>query len=38
LLATLCEALGVDPGTQNVSEVGRPIKIADGEPVGDVLA
>jgi hypothetical protein len=38
LLATLCEALQIDPRTQNISEVGRPIRIADGEPVKEVLA
>ncbi|MCO6454455.1 MAG: DUF1501 domain-containing protein [Pirellulaceae bacterium] len=38
LLATLCQALGVDPGTQNISEVGRPIRIAEGTPIQDILA
>ena len=38
LLATLCVALGVDPGTQNISEVGRPIRIAEGKPIEDILA
>ncbi|HEV3168078.1 MAG TPA: DUF1501 domain-containing protein [Isosphaeraceae bacterium] len=28
-LATVCLALGIDPRTQNVSNVGRPIRIAD---------
>lgn len=38
LLATLCKAAGVDPSTENISEVGRPIKIAEGTPVREVLA
>ncbi|MCH8924430.1 MAG: DUF1501 domain-containing protein [Planctomycetes bacterium] len=38
LLATLCKALGVDPTTQNLSEIGRPFKISDGEPIEEVLA
>jgi hypothetical protein len=37
LLATLCVALGVDPDTQNVSELGRPIRIAEGRPIREVL-
>lgn len=31
LVATVCEALGIDPETQNMSNVGRPIRIADPE-------
>jgi hypothetical protein len=38
VLATLCAALGIDPSTENVTEIGRPIKIVDGEPIGDLLA
>jgi hypothetical protein len=38
VLATLCRALGVDPTTQNISEVSRPIKIAEGEPIEALLA
>jgi uncharacterized protein (DUF1501 family) len=37
LFATLSRALGVDPNTQNISEVGRPIRIAEGKPIADVL-
>lgn len=33
LFATLCAALNVEPGTQNISEVGRPIRIAEGTVV-----
>jgi hypothetical protein len=38
VLATLCAALGIDPETQNTGEMGRPIKIAEGRPIRDVLA
>jgi hypothetical protein len=39
-LATVCNALGVDPLTQNRSNVGRPIRIVDksAEPIKEVLA
>ena len=29
LMATICQALGVDPLGQNMSNVGRPIRLAD---------
>jgi hypothetical protein len=38
LLATLCRAVGVDPDDQNISELGRPIRIAEGAPIEDVLS
>ena len=38
LLATLCQAVGVDPETQNVSEEGRPIRIVEGKAVPELLA
>jgi hypothetical protein len=38
VLATLCAALGVDPQSQNVSEIGRPINLAEGQPIQAVLA
>lgn len=38
LLATLCRAVQVDPRKQNVSDVGRPIRIAEGTPVEAVLS
>jgi len=38
LLATLCAALGIDHTHMNVSDIGRPFKIADGTPVKAVLA
>jgi uncharacterized protein (DUF1501 family) len=39
LLATVCRALGIDPSTQNVSDVGRPIRIVDpkARPIQEVL-
>lgn len=38
VLATMASALGVDPGTSSISEVGRPIKIAEGQPIKDLIA
>ncbi|HVU89506.1 MAG TPA: DUF1501 domain-containing protein [Pirellulales bacterium] len=38
VLTTLCAALGVDPRQHNLAEMGRPIAIAEGEPIRDVLA
>jgi hypothetical protein len=38
LLATLCAAMAIDHRRQNVSEIGRPFKIAEGTPVKTVLA
>jgi hypothetical protein len=38
LLATLCAALGIDHRRLNVSDIGRPFRIADGTPVKAVLA
>ncbi len=29
LLATVCKALGIDPMKQNISNVGRPIRVVD---------
>jgi uncharacterized protein (DUF1501 family) len=39
-VATVCKALGVDPRKQNMSNVGRPIRLADpaGKPIQEVLA
>ena len=38
-LATISLALGLDPGTQNISNVGRPIRLVDANanPVREVL-
>jgi hypothetical protein len=39
-LATICLALGIDPRKQNMSNVGRPIRVADpaAEPIREVVA
>ncbi len=39
LLATVCRALNIDPDVQNISNVGRPIPIADpkAEPIEEIL-
>ena len=39
LMATICVALGLDPKKQNVSNVARPIRLADpsGVPLEEVL-
>lgn len=37
LLATLCKALGIAPDKQNISDIGRPIKLAEGVPVPELL-
>src|SRR5947209_13877296 len=40
VLATVCQALGIDPEKQNLSNVGRPIRIVDkaGMPIREVLS
>lgn len=38
LLATISEAVGVDPETENMTEDQRPIKISDGEAIKELLA
>jgi hypothetical protein len=40
LMATVCQALGIDPTKQNLSNVGRPIRIVDkaGNPIREILA
>jgi hypothetical protein len=40
LLATVCHAIGIDCEKQNMSNVGRPIRIVDkaGMPINEVLA
>ena len=39
LLATVCTALGLDPSKQNLSNVGRPIRLVepDAKPIREVL-
>jgi uncharacterized protein (DUF1501 family) len=38
VMATLCQALGVDPSDQNLAELGRPIRIAEGKPIKEILS
>jgi uncharacterized protein (DUF1501 family) len=38
ILATLCRAAGVDPEEKNISEQGRPIKLAEGTPIKQILS
>ena len=40
LLATLCKAIGIDSAKENISNVGRPIRIVDNiaKPIKEVLA
>jgi uncharacterized protein (DUF1501 family) len=40
LLATICSKLGIDPQRQNMSNVGRPIRIVNPEakPIQELLA
>jgi uncharacterized protein (DUF1501 family) len=38
VLATLCSALGVPPDHENITPSNRPIKIAEGAPIQDILA
>ena len=39
LLATVCKVIGVDPDKQNMSNIGRPIRIVDraAKPIAEVL-
>jgi uncharacterized protein (DUF1501 family) len=39
LMATICKALGLDPMNQNMSNVGRPIRLADpdAKPITEVV-
>ena len=37
VLATLCSAVGVDPAKENMTRLGRPIKIIEGEPIQELL-
>src|SRR5262249_11537183 len=39
-MATVCRALGIDPTTSNMSNVGRPIRVADhgAQPIRELLA
>jgi len=37
VLATLCVALGVDPTSENITPIGRPIPLVEAEPVAQLL-
>lgn len=37
VLATLCGALGIDHHRRNMSDIGRPFRVAKGAPVASVL-
>lgn len=37
LHATLLAALGLDPGKELISPIGRPLKLAEGRPIGQIL-
>lgn len=37
VLATLCAALGVDPARENITPINRPLKIAEGSPIREIL-
>ena len=37
LLATLCQTVGVDPQMQNISELGRPIRVAEGRVIQSLV-
>jgi uncharacterized protein (DUF1501 family) len=37
VLATLSQALGVTPTPENITTIGRPIKIAEGTPIKSIL-
>jgi hypothetical protein len=37
VLATLSTALGVPPDRENITPSNRPIKIAEGKPIRDIL-
>lgn len=38
VLATLCQAVGVSPDSMQMSNLGRPIAVADGTPIKAVLS
>ena len=37
VLATLCKAVGLDPSHENITPEGRPIKLAEGNPLSNLL-
>jgi uncharacterized protein (DUF1501 family) len=38
VLATFCAAAGIDPTTENISPLGRPIKMAEGKVITELVA
>jgi hypothetical protein len=38
VLATLCQAVGVPPDSENITPADRPIKLAEGAPIRAILA
>ena len=38
VLATLCKATGIDPEKENMTRLGRPIKVIEGEPITALLS
>jgi hypothetical protein len=38
ILATLCQAVGVNPALENFASGGRPIKLSEGDPITEILA
>lgn len=38
ILATFATAAGINPTNENISDQGRPIKIAEGKPINDILS
>lgn len=38
VLCTLCKAVGISPDKQNISELGRPIRVAEGKVIDDIVA
>jgi hypothetical protein len=39
LFCTFCQALGIDPRKENVTPIGRPIRLVDGgQPVRELFS
>ena len=38
VLVTLCSALGIEADAENISPMGRPHKIAEGNPIRQILS
>ncbi len=37
-LATICQAVGVAPSTENISDDRRPVKLTEGQPIAELLS